>query len=136
MTAYLNPTELGDFSAAGLSSGTATDVFVYAAGLALDPTTMRRRADATTVGDETRICLRNIDLILAEAGLTCGDIVKTTCYLRDDTYRMEFIEAYREAFGAGPYPARATFVLGLASDLRVQIEAVAMRPEPGRSTAS
>lgn len=136
MTAYLNPSELGDFSAAGLSSGTATDVFVYAAGLALDPTTMSRRADAATVGDETRICLHNIDLVLAEAGLTRRDIVKTTCYLRDDSYRMEFIEAYREAFGAGPFPARATLVLGLASDLRVQIEAIALQPERGSSTRS
>lgn len=127
MTQYLNPAELGDFSAAGLSSGVASDVFVYAAGLALDPKTLRRRADAVTVGDETRICLENIGKILAEAGLTLRHVVKTTCYVRDESHRFEFIEAYKAAFDPGPYPARCSFVLGLAADLRVQIEAVAVR---------
>ncbi|NEW26602.1 RidA family protein [Nocardia cyriacigeorgica] len=129
MIEYLNPPEIGDYTAAGLSSGTATETFVYAAGLAMDPATMKRRADATTIADETRICLDNIATILADAGLGLGDIVKTTCYLRDDAHRGEFIEAYKDVFGAGPYPARSTFVLGIASDLRVQIEAVAVRAE-------
>lgn len=126
MTDYLNPQELGDFSGAGLSSGVASDVFVYAAGLALDPKTMKRRADAASIGEETRICLANIEKILAEAGLGLRDIVKTTCYLRDESCRGEFIEAYKAAFDPGPYPARCSFVLGLAADLRVQIEAVAV----------
>ncbi|MBF6245661.1 RidA family protein [Nocardia elegans] len=129
MIDYLNPAELGDYSALGLSSGTASDTFVYAAGLAMDSVTMRRRTDAETVADETRICLENIAAILAGAGLGLGDVVKTTCYLRDEAYRGEFIEAYKGVFGAGPYPARCTFVLGIASDLRVQIEAVAVRPD-------
>jgi len=127
MTDYLNPPALGDFSPAGLSSGVASDIFVYAAGLALDPLTRKRRTDADTVGDETRICLRNIEIILAEAGLTLRHIVKTTCYLRSEAYRGDFIEAYRGVFDPGPYPARCSFVLGLAADLRVQIEAVAVR---------
>lgn len=45
MIDYLNPADLGDFSPQGLSSGTATDVFVYAAGLAIDPETMARRKE-------------------------------------------------------------------------------------------
>lgn len=129
MIDYLNPPAIGDFTSVGLSSGTATQTFVYAAGLALDPETMRRRADAHTIAAETRICLENISTILADAGLTLSDVVKTTCYLRDDSHRREFIEAYKSVFAAGPYPARSTFVLGIASDLRVQIEAVAVRPD-------
>lgn len=125
MIRYINPPELGDYTASGLSSGTASDKFVYAAGLALDPATMRRRVDAGTIGEETRICLENIGIILAEAGLGLCDIVKTTCYLRDESYRGVFIEAYRDVFAPGPFPARCSFVLGLASDLRVQIEATA-----------
>lgn len=127
MTRYLNPPAIGDYSSVGLSSGTATDLFVYTAGLAMDPATMKRRADAASIGDETKICLQNIEIVLAEEGLTLKDVVKTTCYLRDNAYRGEFIEAYRAAFGDGPYPARCTFVLGIASDLRVQIEAIAAR---------
>lgn len=127
MIRYLNPPQLGDFSGSGLSSGTATDRFVYAAGLALDQNTMKRREDAASIGDETRICLENIGILLAEEGLGLRDIVKTTCYLRDESYRGEFIEAYKAVFDPGPYPARCSFVLGLASDLRVQIEAIAAK---------
>lgn len=129
MIDYLNPAELGDFSVAGLSSGVGTDGFVYAAGLAIDPETMARRTEAESVADETRICLRNVSRILADAGLTLRDVVKTTCYIRDEAHRFEFLEAYKEVFAEGPYPARSTFVLGIASNLRVQIEAIAVRPE-------
>lgn len=127
MITYINPPALGDYSGSGLSSGASTDLFVYAAGLALDQNTMKRREDAGTIGDEVRICLENIGIILAEEGLTLRDIVKVTCYLRDDAYRGDFIRAYTEALAPGPYPARCTFVLGLASDLRVQIEATAAK---------
>lgn len=127
MISYLNPPALGDYSGSGLSSGTATDDFVYAAGLALDHATMKRRADAQSIGDEVRICLENIGILLAEEGLTLRDVVKTTCYLRDEAYRGEFIAAYKAAFDPGPYPARCSFVVGLASDLRVQLEAVAAK---------
>jgi 2-iminobutanoate/2-iminopropanoate deaminase len=126
---YLNPTVIGDFSSAGVSSGVATDVFVYAAGLAIDAETGSRRANAETIGDETRICLENVATILAEAGLSLRDVVKTTCYLRDESYRPDFIESYREVFVPGPYPARCTLILGLASNLRVQIEAIAVHPD-------
>lgn len=127
MINYLNPPELGDYSGAGLSSGAATDRFVYAAGLAMDQNTMKRREDARSIADEVRICLDNIGIILAEEGLTLRDVVKTTCYMRDEAYRGEFITAYKAAFDPGPYPARCSFVLGLASDLRIQIEAVAAK---------
>lgn len=127
MITYLNPPALGDYSGSGLSSGASTDLFVYAAGLALDQNTMKRREDAVTIDDEVRICLENIGIILAEEGLTLRDVVKVTCYLREDAYRGEFIEAYTKAMAPGPYPARCTFVLGLASDLRVQIEATAAK---------
>nr|WP_087573950.1 RidA family protein [Sphingomonas sp. CDS-1] len=127
MINYLNPPELGDYSGSGLSSGTATDRFVYAAGLALDQNTMKRREDAQSITDEVRICLENIGIILAQEGLSLRDVVKTTCYMRDDAYRGEFIEAYKAVFDPGPYPARCSFVLGLASDLRIQIEAVAAK---------
>lgn len=129
MTTYLNPPDLGDFSAVGLSSGTATDSLVFTAGLALDPVTLRRRSDVSSIGEETTAAIENIRTVLREAGLDLQDIVKTTCYLSDDSYRSEFMAAYTRAFGEGPYPARCTFVIGLVADIRVQIEAVAVRPE-------
>ena len=127
MIEYYNPDTVGDFTAAGLSSGTGTEVLVFAPGLAIDADTMKRRESAVTIADEVRCCFENISDILAEAGLGISDIVKTTCYLQEEEYRMEFIEAYKAALGDGPYPARNTFVLGIASNCRVQIEAVAVR---------
>jgi 2-iminobutanoate/2-iminopropanoate deaminase len=89
---------------------------------------MKRVPEADTIADETRVVLERIQKQLANAGLTLRDIAKTTCYLREESYRMEFVEAYREIFAPGPYPARCTVVLGLAGDCRVQIEAVAAAP--------
>lgn len=129
MARYLNPAAVGDYSGLGLSSGTATDSLVFAPGIALDRATLQRRSDAVTIADEVRIVFEHIDLILAEAGLSRSSIVKTTCYLSSDDYRPEFIAAYKHEFGDGPYPARCTFVVGLAADARVQIDAIAVRPE-------
>lgn len=127
MTQYLNPTGMGDYSQFGLSLGTATDSLAFAAGIALDTTTMRRRADAVTITDEVRIVFENLDQILGEAGLSRKDIVKTTCYLSDAEHRPEFLDAFKSELGAGPYPHRCTFILGLAADTRVQIDAIAER---------
>ncbi len=127
MTQYLNPATVGDYSAVGLSSGTAFESLAFATGLAMDPETLRRRSDAVTIDDEVRIAFENIDHILGEAGLSRRDVIKATCYLRHDEHRFEFIEAYMAAYGEGPYPARCTFVLGLASDIRVQIDVIAAR---------
>lgn len=129
MTQYLNPASVGDYSGVGLSSGTATESLAFATGLAMDPTTLRRREDAVTIADEVRIAFENIDAILGEAGLSRSDVVKTTCYLRNGEHRFEFIPAFKDAFGDGPYPARCTFVVGLASNIRVQIDVIAVRPD-------
>jgi 2-iminobutanoate/2-iminopropanoate deaminase len=102
--------------------------FVYASSLAIDVEKMQRLPEADTIANETRVVLQRITAQLEKAGLTLRDVVKTTCYLRDESYRMEFIDAYREVFSPGPYPARCTVVLGLAADCRVQIEAVAATP--------
>ncbi len=64
MTRYLNPTDVGDYSELGLSSGVATDSLVFAPGIALDRVTLRRRSDAVTIADEVRIVFEHIDLIL------------------------------------------------------------------------
>lgn len=130
MLTYLNPPELGDTSAFGVSHGVATDSLVFVSGLALDTQTMKLRTDAETVADEVNICWNNIGVQLAMVGLTIADVVKTTCYLSSEQDRGEFIQADRAALAPwGPFPARETFVLGIASNLRVLIEAVAIRPE-------
>lgn len=113
------------------SSATPTPVrgpFAYASSLAISVETMRRVPEADTIANEVRVVLDRISAQLRAKGLALRDVVKTTCYLRDESYRPEFIEAYREAFAPGPFPARCTLVLGLAGDCRVQIEVVAAAP--------
>ncbi len=123
MTRFLRTNE-----AAGVSSGVVTDHFVYASALAIDIKTMKRVPEAHTIADETRIVIKRLESILAEAGCTLRDIAKTTCFVRDEAYRFEFVYAYKECFDPGPYPSRATYSIGLAGDCRVQIDAIAIRP--------
>lgn len=111
----------------GSSSGSASGDFVFASGIAIDPATLRRAPEAGTVAEETRLVLALIEDHLAQAGRGLRDIVKTTCYVREESDRMEFVQAYRDVFAPGPYPARCTVVLGLAGDCRVQVDAIAYR---------
>jgi 2-iminobutanoate/2-iminopropanoate deaminase len=127
VTEYLNPWNL-PYPRYGMTPGVATKDYVFAGGMALDLETLRRKDEADTVAAETRIALEEIRAILEEAGCGLKDVVKTTCYLSDDSYRKEFWEAYTEAFAPGPFPARTTFVVGIAGGCRVEIDAIAARP--------
>ena len=123
MTQFLRTNE-----AAGVSSCVVTDHLVYASALAIDLKTMKRVPEAQTIADETRIVIKRLESVLAEAGCTLRDIAKTTCFVRDEAYRFDFVYAYKECFDPGPYPSRATYSIGLAGDCRVQIDAIAIRP--------
>lgn len=127
MTEYLNPDNLL-YPSYGMNPGVATKDYVFAGGMAMDLETLRRKPEADTIAEETKIALAEIESVLAAAGCTLRDVVKTTCYLSDDSYRKEFWEAYTEVFAPGPYPARTTFVVGIAGDCRVEIDAIAARP--------
>jgi 2-iminobutanoate/2-iminopropanoate deaminase len=78
---------------------------------------------------ETRRVLENIRAVLAEAGLGLKDVVKTTIFLVDLGDFEIVNRVYGEHFEA-PYPARSTVqVAALPRKARIEIEAVAMRPE-------
>lgn len=127
MTQFINPVDQPDFTKFGLSLGAATEELVFAAGMAADTENGGRLPGTDSVGDETRVCLRMIDAVLREAGCTLADVVKTTCYLSDQSYRQEFMAAYREFFEDGRWPARCTFVVGIGGTCRVEIDAIAVR---------
>ena len=79
------------------------------------------------VGEEARRALRNLEAVLAEAGLGFERVVKTTIYLVDLGEFSIVNEVYGE-FVRAPYPARATVgVAALPRGARVEIEAVAKR---------
>jgi len=70
---------------------------------------------------------KNIRAILAEAGLTMDNIVKTTVLLADIKDFAEMNEVYASVF-TGTYPARSAFaVKDLPKGALVEIEVIASR---------
>ena len=80
-----------------------------------------------TVGEMTCQRMNNIAAVLAEAGCTLADVVKTTIFLKDLNDFAEVNAAYATFFPANP-PARACVqVAKLPKDARVEIEAIAVK---------
>jgi 2-iminobutanoate/2-iminopropanoate deaminase len=80
-----------------------------------------------SVGEMTVQSMKNIEAILAEAGCTLKDVVKTTIFLKDLNDFAEVNAAYATFFPENP-PARACVqVAKLPRDAKVEIEAVACK---------
>jgi 2-iminobutanoate/2-iminopropanoate deaminase len=78
---------------------------------------------------QTERALRNLAAVLDAAGLGVADIVKTTCFLVDMDDFAAFNTVYAR-FMTDPPPARSTIaVAALPRGARVEIEAIAVRPE-------
>ena len=79
------------------------------------------------IAEMTVQCMKNIEAILAEAGATLADVVKTTIFLKDLNDFAEVNAAYATFFPANP-PARACVqVAKLPRDAKVEIEAIACK---------
>ena len=78
------------------------------------------------VGEQAKLAIANLNAVLAQGGMTSGDIAKMTIYLTDPAHLMEF---YGAAGGTLPSPPPATTLLivkALADPaLLVEIEAIA-----------
>ena len=107
------------------SPAVAAGGFVFVSGqIALAP-------DGTVVGETAAAqadkALSNMRETLKAAGLTMDNVVKTTIFLAD----MADFAAVNEVYGTfftPPYPARSTVeVARLPKDLKVEIEAIAIR---------
>lgn len=117
----LAPSAIGPYSQA-----IVTDDFVFCSGQGpIDPETA-----ALVEGDvaaQTERTLKNLGAVLEAAGLDLGDVVKTTCFLRDMDDFKAFNEVYARFFPE-PYPARTTIEAArLPLDIAVEIEAIARR---------
>jgi 2-iminobutanoate/2-iminopropanoate deaminase len=108
------------------SQAIVTGDLVFCAGqVPLDPATGEIREG--TIEEQTERVLRNLGAVLDAAGVTFGDVVKTTVFLTDmgDFPAMNGVYA---GFFPDPPPARSTVaVAGLPRGARVEIEAVARR---------
>jgi len=114
------PAAIGPYSQA-IDTGS----FVYASGqLPVDPMTGTMPAG---IKEQTAQSLANVKAILAEAGLSLSDVVKTTVFLSDMANFGAMNEVYAENFRP-PFPARsAVAVKELPKQALVEIEVVALR---------
>lgn len=98
--------------------------FIYVSGqLPINAQTGEMPED---VKEQTKQSLENVKSILAEAGATLKDVVKSTVYLADMSYFTPMNEVYAEYFQGGVFPARAAFaVKELPKQAKVEIEVVA-----------
>lgn len=102
--------------------------FIYVSGqLPIDHKTGEMPDD---IKEQTRLSLNNVKAILAEAGATMDNVVKSTVYLADMSLFGPMNEVYAEFFNGGIYPARAAFaVKELPKQAKVEIEVVAFHCE-------
>lgn len=71
--------------------------------------------------------IQNLKAVLAAAGLTLQDVVKTTVYLADLADFKEMNRTYAEFFSEAP-PARTTIqVAGLPRGAAIEIDAIALK---------
>ena len=98
--------------------------FLFCSGqIPLDPAT----GELVTgqIGVQTEQVMDNIAAVLAAAGLTFGDVVKSTIYLADLADFAVVNEVYGKRFPSEP-PARSTVeVKGLPKKAGVEIEVIA-----------
>ena len=105
------------------SQGIAAGQTVYVSGqLPIDPAVGK-----IVEGDikaQTEQCFKNIKAILAEAGLTPDNIIKTTVFLADIADFAAMNEVYAQHLTSN-YPSRSAFqVAALPMGAKVEIEAI------------
>ncbi|TCO80100.1 reactive intermediate/imine deaminase [Plasticicumulans lactativorans] len=77
---------------------------------------------------QTRRTLHNVAQALALAGCTLADVCKVTVWLDDPRDFWTFNRVYAEFF-PGDKPARSTTQARLMVDAKIEIEAIACRPQ-------
>jgi 2-iminobutanoate/2-iminopropanoate deaminase len=113
-----------------LSPAIETEQYVMVSGtVAFDEQTGHRLAEVATIQAETKWCLEMIGKLLDLAGCSLRDVVKTNVYLAEREYYAAMNEAYSEYWDKGEFPTRATLVVGLVSDCRIEIDAIAAKPQ-------
>jgi len=101
---------------------------VYLAGqIAIDPKTKQLMA-GSSIEEQTKLVLENLQAVLAADGLTMDHVVSTTVFLKDLNEFGKMNEVYATFFKTAA-PARATVeVARLPRDVKVEIAAIAVHP--------
>jgi len=119
------PAAIGPYSqAVAVPIGDGKRMVFCSGQIALDPKT-GQMVDGD-VSEQTRVALENLGAVLAAAGGTFANVVRTTIFLAsmDDFAAVNAV--YGERFTTDP-PARATVqAAGLPRNARVEIDAIAI----------
>ncbi|MBK9944581.1 MAG: RidA family protein [Kouleothrix sp.] len=107
------------------SQAITLDTLVFCSGqIPLTPAGTLAEGD---IAVQTRQVLTNLTAVLEAAGSSLGQVLKTTVFLADMNEFAAMNAVYGEFFSANP-PARSTVqVARLPRDVRVEIEAIALR---------
>ena len=82
---------------------------------------------ASDIAGQTRQSLKNVQAVLAQAGLGMENIIKTTVFLKDMNDFAAMNEVYAAFFPSQPPARSAVEVARLPKDALVEIEAIAVR---------
>lgn len=115
------PAAIGPYSQAVEANG-----FLFLSGmLPIDPANGQLVQGG--VKEQTEQIFTNIKALLAEAGATLQQVVKTTVFLQDMSLFAEMNEVYGRQF-TGDFPARSAFaVKSLPRNALVEIEVIVAR---------
>ena len=115
------PAAIGPYSQAVEANG----MLFISGQLPVNPASSK--IEAENVAEQTKQVFANIQAILAEAGYTFADVVKTTVFLADIASFAEMNEVYK-TFYQTECPARSTFaVKDLPLGAKVEIETIAVK---------
>jgi 2-iminobutanoate/2-iminopropanoate deaminase len=114
------PKAIGPYAQGIIANG-----FLFTAGqIALDPVTMEVVPGG--IAEQTERVMLNLKGVLAAAGLTFANVIKTTVFLQEMSEFAAMNEVYSRHFG-DHRPARSTVAVGgLPRGVRVEIELVAL----------
>ena len=114
------PAPIGPYSQAITFNG----ITFVSGQVALDPNSGEMKN--SSLEEETITVLENVRSVLAEAGLTMNDVVKSSIFLKDMNDFATVNKIYGEQF-SGMFPARETVeVSRLPKDARVEISVIAV----------
>lgn len=115
------PSAIGPYSQA-IQAG---NLLFVSGQIPLDPATGDLIPEET-IQAQTARALENLKAILAQAGATLDNVVKTTVFLKDMEDFVEMNRVYKTFFPSD-CPARSAVQVGrLPKDVRVEIEAIAV----------
>lgn len=114
------PAPIGPYNQAVKAAG----LLFISGQIAIVPGTSELRNENIT--EETEQVMKNLKAVLDEAGLTFGNVVKTTIFLKDMSLFVSVNEEYGKYFDSD-FPARETVaVKGLPKDVNVEISMIAL----------